>query len=106
MSVQELVLHRPARQRKSAVTGSWHRAGKRGRFDSWGGPIFSSSHREFDRVVQGDDDHKRATTPAAAIGAGADYLVVGRPITLADDPGRVTNAILEEMQTAFDRRRG
>ena len=52
----------------------------------------------------GSDDHKRASTPAAAIGAGADYLVVGRPITLAADPRRVADGILEEMQAAFDRR--
>ena len=50
------------------------------------------------------DDHKRASTPTAAIDAGADYLVVGRPITLADDPRGVTDRILDEMQTAFDRR--
>ena len=32
------------------------------------------------------DDHKRHATPAQAIARGADYLVVGRPITQADDP--------------------
>lgn len=50
------------------------------------------------------DDHKRSTTPTAAIEAGSDYLVVGRPITLSDDPRGAANAILDEMQTAFDRR--
>ena len=33
-------------------------------------------------------DQKRATTPAAAIAAGADYLVVGRPITRGERPAR------------------
>jgi orotidine-5'-phosphate decarboxylase len=33
-----------------------------------------------------DDDQKRVATPAAAVRAGADYLVIGRPITAASDP--------------------
>ena len=48
------------------------------------------------------DDHKRPVTPAAAISAGADYLVVGRPITAADDPRAAAESILAEMQAAFD----
>ncbi len=35
---------------------------------------------------KGVDDHARATTPTQAISAGADYLVVGRPIRDASDP--------------------
>jgi orotidine-5'-phosphate decarboxylase len=42
-------------------------------------------------------DQKRVTTPAQAVAAGADYLVVGRPIVEADDPVSATRAILEEM---------
>ena len=49
------------------------------------------------------DDHKRAVTPEAAIKAGADYLVVGRPIVKAKSPSDATKAILEEMQRAFDK---
>ncbi|TVR37215.1 MAG: orotidine-5'-phosphate decarboxylase [Nitriliruptor sp.] len=41
----------------------------------------------------GDDDHARAATPAAAIAAGADLLVIGRPITRADDPAAAADAI-------------
>jgi orotidine-5'-phosphate decarboxylase len=48
------------------------------------------------------DDHKRPVTPAAAIAAGADYLVVGRPITASDDPRSAAENILAEMQEAFD----
>lgn len=42
-------------------------------------------------------DQKRFTTPGQAIAAGADYLVVGRPILEADDPKSAVERILEEM---------
>ena len=42
-------------------------------------------------------DQKRVVTPAAAIRAGADYLVVGRPITAADDPRRAAAGIVDEI---------
>ena len=51
-----------------------------------------------------EDDQKRRTTAAMAINAGADYLVVGRPITDAPDPRAASEGFLREMQTAFDAR--
>ena len=45
------------------------------------------------------DDQKRVTTPAAAVRAGADYLVVGRPITKASDAFAAAKAILDEMNS-------
>ena len=42
-------------------------------------------------------DQKRVATPSAAIAAGASYLVVGRPITRAEDPAATALAILAEM---------
>jgi len=42
-------------------------------------------------------DQKRVATPAAALEAGADYLVVARPIWTADDPRAATEAILAEI---------
>jgi orotidine-5'-phosphate decarboxylase len=53
---------------------------------------------------KGTDDHARVTTPTQTITAGADYLVIGRPIRDAEDPFAATAAILAEMQAAFDRR--
>jgi orotidine-5'-phosphate decarboxylase len=47
-------------------------------------------------------EQKRATTPSAAIAAGADYLVVGRPITDAANPRSSAEQIIAEMQAAFD----
>ncbi len=48
------------------------------------------------------DDHKRPATPTEAIIAGADYLVVGRPIINAPDPKVAAQVYLDEMQTTFD----
>jgi orotidine-5'-phosphate decarboxylase len=45
-------------------------------------------------------DQKRIMTPARAIAAGADYLVVGRPITEAADPKAAAEAIVAEIATA------
>src|SRR5216684_4104441 len=49
-----------------------------------------------------EDDQKRKTTPKEAIVAGADYLVLGRPITEAVNPKRAAEEIIGEMQKAFD----
>jgi orotidine-5'-phosphate decarboxylase len=46
------------------------------------------------------EDQKRVATPAAAIAAGASYLVVGRPITGASDPLKAAHAIVDEMKRA------
>src|SRR4029077_18674121 len=43
-------------------------------------------------------DQKRITTPRDAILAGADYVVVGRPILYAPDPTRAAQQILDEME--------
>jgi len=42
-------------------------------------------------------DQKRVASPAGAIAAGADYLVIGRPITRAADPVQAARAIITEM---------
>ncbi|MBI2718504.1 MAG: orotidine-5'-phosphate decarboxylase [Rhizobiales bacterium] len=60
--------------------------------------------RDFLTVVPGirpadaaTQDQKRVATPAAAIAAGADYLVIGRAITQAADPAAAAQAILASL---------
>jgi orotidine-5'-phosphate decarboxylase len=47
------------------------------------------------------DDHKRSMTPFEAIQAGADYLVVGRPIRCAADPQATAHIIQREIEQAL-----
>jgi orotidine-5'-phosphate decarboxylase len=48
-------------------------------------------------------DQKRVATPEFAVEAGADYLVVGRPIVKASDPGAAAREILATMEAASGR---
>lgn len=45
-------------------------------------------------------DQKRVATPAAALAAGADHIVLGRPIWAAPDPAAAAHAVLEEIGPA------
>jgi len=51
----------------------------------------------------GKGDQSRVNTPTEAIAAGADYLVVGRPITEAADPRRAAEEIMKEIGSSGDR---
>ncbi len=46
-------------------------------------------------------DQKRVVTPAAAIKAGVDHMVVGRPITAAADPKAAARSIVAEIESAL-----
>ena len=50
---------------------------------------------------QKSDDQARVATPAQAIRAGADYLVIGRPITAAPDPESAARAIVDEIASVL-----
>ena len=52
-------------------------------------------------AVTAKEDQRRITTPAQAISAGADYLVIGRPIRDAEDPCQAAVRIAEEIEAAF-----
>ena len=48
----------------------------------------------------GTGDQKRVATPSSALKAGADLLVIGRPISGAPDPVKAVEQIVEEMEAA------
>lgn len=103
-SVQDLVLHRAQKCLEAGCDGV----------------IASGQEAEAIRSIAGQNlliitpgirpkgasqnDHKRPTTPTDAIEAGADYLVIGRPIRKAGDPKIAAEKIIAEMQAAFDKR--
>lgn len=49
-------------------------------------------------------DQKRAATPREALAAGADLIVVGRPVIAAPDPDRAFDALLAEIESASGNR--
>jgi orotidine-5'-phosphate decarboxylase len=49
----------------------------------------------------GEGDQKRVMTPAAAMKAGVDHVVIGRPIVAALEPGAAARAIVDEIEKAL-----
>ncbi|MEK9753070.1 MAG: orotidine-5'-phosphate decarboxylase [Rhodospirillaceae bacterium] len=71
------------------------------------GAIRAACGPDFKLVVPGirpewaaKGDQKRVMTPAEAVALGADYLVIGRPITAADDPVAAARRIGDELKGA------
>jgi orotidine-5'-phosphate decarboxylase len=62
--------------------------------------IVTPGVRPKDNPSPNSDDQARTATPADAIKAGADFLVVGRPILAAADPRAAAQAIVEEIASA------
>jgi orotidine-5'-phosphate decarboxylase len=52
--------------------------------------------------LAGDDvgDQSRVVTPAAAVDAGADYIVIGRSVTAADDPAAAIRMVVEQVSSS------
>lgn len=49
------------------------------------------------------NDQKRVVTPKDAVKLGADYMVIGRPITQAEEPKKAAEAVLKEIQSQKQR---
>jgi len=55
------------------------------------------------RMADGEKhDQERVATPGATVKAGADYLVIGRPIREAEDPGKAIEAICADIEGCND----
>jgi orotidine-5'-phosphate decarboxylase len=104
-TVEELVLHRA----KRAMAAGCHGVVASGQEAAQIRALSRSLSRDVNIVTPGirpagteKNEQKRVTTPTEAIQAGADYLVVGRPINQAADPKDAAARIIEEMQAAFE----
>jgi orotidine-5'-phosphate decarboxylase len=100
-SVEELVLKRARQTREAGIDGviaSAAEAASIRRREGEGLTIVTPGIR---RASDAMGDQKRALSPADAIRAGADHLVVGRPISKAGDPRREAEAIQEEIAAAL-----
>jgi len=100
IGVRDLVIHRARQARDCGIDGI----------------VLSAEEAEALRPIVGPEvllvtpgirpsgtdigDQKRVMTPGRAIAAGADYLVIGRPITQAKDPKAAAEALLAEIEQA------
>jgi len=99
MSVRELVAMRAQQARAFGVDGVVCSAEEAGALRSVAGPLLLVTPG-IRPAGAGAGDQKRITTPAAAIAAGADYLVVGRPVLEAADPRAAAQSIVAEIAAA------
>ncbi|MBC8013087.1 MAG: orotidine-5'-phosphate decarboxylase [Methyloceanibacter sp.] len=99
----ELVRHRARLAKEAGLDGvlaSGHEAAQIRKAAGAGFLIVTPGVRPHGSQAQ---DQARAVTPRAAIDAGADYLVVGRPITRAPDPRAAAEVIVGEIAAALAR---
>jgi orotidine-5'-phosphate decarboxylase len=99
-TVPELVAERAAQARDIGVDGVVCSAAEAEMLRPALGPGMVLVTPGIRPAVATADDQKRVMTPAAAIAAGADYLVVGRPVIGAPDPKAAADAIVAEIVKA------
>jgi len=97
MGVADLVAQRAAQARDLGVDGLVSSGEEAAALRALVGPGMKLVTPGIRPAGSETGDQKRIMTPARAIAAGADYLVVGRPITQAADPRAAANAIVEEI---------
>jgi orotidine-5'-phosphate decarboxylase len=99
-TVPELVAERAAQARDIGVDGLVCSAEEVGAVRRVVGPGMVLVTPGIRPAGAASGDQKRIMTPAAAIAAGADHLVVGRPIVEASDPKAAAEAIIAEIAGA------
>jgi len=106
MSAADLVLHRARLAKEAGCDGVIASGQEAQRIREVVGPGFLIVTPGIRLPGGTTDDQERVMTPDRAIAAGADYLVVGRPITQADDPGAVAGTIVHHIQSALAAKNG
>jgi orotidine-5'-phosphate decarboxylase len=100
LGVSALVLQRATQARELGVDGLVCSAEEAVKLRAIIGPDMSLVTPGIRPAGSAKDDQKRIMTPEKAIAAGADYLVVGRPIVEAGDPKAMADAIVAEIAQA------
>ncbi len=101
MGVEQLVLKRARQTMEAGVDGVIASAAEAAAIRAMAGDRLTIVTPGIRRATDALGDQKRPVTPADAIRAGADHLVVGRPITKATDPRREAEAIQREITEAL-----
>ena len=104
MNVSELAAARAAQARDTGVDGLVCSAEEAATLRTIAGPPMLLVTPGIRPVGAVTGDQKRVMTPARAIEAGADYLVVGRPVLEAIDPKAAADAIVAEIEKTSQRR--
>lgn len=99
----DLVLHRARLAREAGFDGVIASGQEAGRIRETVGPGFLIVTPGIRLTGSSTDDQQRITTPDNAIKAGADYIVVGRPITQADDPKLAAETFVNHIREAGSR---
>ncbi|MFA5900822.1 MAG: orotidine-5'-phosphate decarboxylase [Hyphomicrobium sp.] len=96
----DLVLRRAELAREAGFNGVITSGQEAARIRAAVGPGFLIVTPGIRLTGSATDDQQRITTPDNAIRAGADYIVVGRPITQADDPKQVAETFVNHIREA------
>ncbi len=101
MSVHELVLYRAEMAARAGVDGIVASAREAAAIRARFGSDLTIVTPGIRPAGAASDDQKRIVTPAEAIKAGADHLVIGRPILNASNPRAAVRIIMSEMDAAL-----
>ena len=96
----DLVLKRARLAHEAGFDGIVGSGQEAGRIRATVGPGFLIVTPGIRLTGSATDDQERITTPDHAIAAGADYIVVGRPITQADDPVAIAQTFIHHIREA------
>lgn len=100
LTPSELVLARARLAHEAGVDGVIASGQEAARIREVVGPDFLIVTPGIRLTGSATDDQERITTPDHAIAAGADYIVVGRPITQSDDPRAAAETFIEHIRDA------